>query len=197
MINNHKLINFFLLYMSVETGIFLSHLIKRWYTVLPGLGLLLLLTLSGIIDFFPIVNDRRGPFPDIPHHETATWIMNHTPKNSIFLTTHYLYHPASLAGRKIFLDYGYFNWSMGYQETGRRRFVKEFFNHQYSSHQACSYLTNYNLDYIIISPGQGEVGEVNPHEHPLLLPQTPLFTSTDGYTIYSVNDMCSLKYLPS
>jgi hypothetical protein len=191
MINNHKLINFLLLYLAIETGIFLARFFRRWWTVVPGLLLLISLTFSGFIDFFPILNDRRGPHPDVKNHETAAWINSNTPRDSIFLTTHYLYHPASLAGRKIFLDYGYFNWSMGYDETLRRRFVREFFAHDLSLTQACHNLRQFNLDYIIISPGQGEVGDNDPHEHPILLPQTPLFTSTDGYTIYSVNELCN------
>jgi hypothetical protein len=143
-----------------------------------------------MIDLFPILNDRIGLSPDYPHHPTATWILNNTPPRSRFLTTTYFYHPASLAGRYLFLDYGYFNWSLGYDEAKRRHFVRALFDQTLTHATACRQLAYYGLDYLLLSPGKGEVSTLDPHDLPLLQQSTPIYSSLDGYTIYSVKALC-------
>ena len=63
---------------------------------------------GGIIDFFPIYNDTKIELPDYRLNQDSFWIKNNTKPNSIFLNTTYLYDPASLAGRKIFMGWPYF-----------------------------------------------------------------------------------------
>lgn len=190
MINNHKLVNFFWLMLSVETAIFLGHIFRRWYSIPLALILTFFLTFSGIIDFFPIYNDPPGPYPDVPHNETASWIVNHTPKNSVFITTYYFYHPASLAGRKIFLDYGYFNWSLGYNEGERRLFARNLFDSKLTREAACQKLNSYKINYLILSPGKGEVGDADTRTASILEGHDPIFTSKDDYKIYPVTELC-------
>jgi len=101
--------------MIILTAGFLTAIWKKHLLLKPVVVVILFcLTFSGAIDLFPIINDRFIHIDDIPKAHAASWINSQIPKNTTFLTTTYLYNPASLAGRKTFVDYGYFNWSMGY-----------------------------------------------------------------------------------
>lgn len=111
------------------------------------------LTLSGIIDFFVIVNDQKIPVPDIPRNEIATWIEKNTPKNAIFLNSSYLYHPASIAGRSIFLGWPYFPWSAGYKEN-RMPIMRKMYESK-DPQIFCPILEKYRISYITVEAVSG------------------------------------------
>ena len=192
MINNHKLINFFMIGVVIITSGFLAWLWRRHFLgkLLAPL-LFVLLIFSGIIDFFPIYNDNLGELPDVGRRPEALWITAHTDPASVFITTTYFYNPASLAGRKTFVDYGYFNWSMGYNDQPRRQLVQAIFASDTPISTACSLLYANRLNYLLIAPGKGEVSDEDPHQSPIVKDTLPVYTSPDGYTIYDVNHSCS------
>jgi hypothetical protein len=171
MINNHKLINFFLLFLAVETGIFVSHFLKRWWSFLPGIiHYCFVLTFSGFIDFFPDL--KRSPqdlFQIFPTMKLPLGLISTLPKIVFSLPPIISIILPVIAGRKLFLDYGYFNWSMGYQEEARRRFVKSVFSSELTLDAVCQTLFQYGIDYVAISPGQGEVSENDPASMLLLI----------------------------
>lgn len=117
---NHKFFNLFLIggnmFSAWTVYLFWQ---KKFLGKLFTPALIFFLTLSGVIDFFPIKNDSVFTISDAPKNEDILWIKNNTPPNSIFLNSSYLYHPASLAGRKIFLGWPYFPWSAGYNTNKR------------------------------------------------------------------------------
>jgi hypothetical protein len=191
MINNHKLINFFLIITSIFTAGFLVKLWQKGKLLYPVVVVLVVsLTFSGFIDFFPIVNDRSLALVDIPANEVATWIYHSTPQTSVFLTTEYLYNPASLAGRKTYLDYGYFNWSLGYQEAHRRQLLPQFFSSETDPSFVCQLLTNEAIDYILISPGAASIPDVDPTNSAVMRQFKPIYVSQNGYHIFDVQDNC-------
>jgi len=121
---NHKFFNLFLIVGNMFSAWAVYQLWRKSFlTKLAVPFLIFLLVLSGIIDFFPIKNDVYMKIEDAPKNQDVLWIKENTPPDAVFLNSSYLYHPANLAGRKIFLGWPYFSWSAGYDtgERGRER----------------------------------------------------------------------------
>ncbi len=144
---NHKFFNLFLIGGNFLTA---SVLVKIWqqnviakFLVVP---LVLSLTLTGLIDLFPIFNDSNISVKDIPLNRTATFIKDNTPANAVFMNSSYLYTPASLAGRSIFMGWPYFGWSAGYDTNKRADIVNSFYTSQ-NKPEACNILRTQKLDY--------------------------------------------------
>ncbi|RJQ35878.1 hypothetical protein C4559_05970 [Candidatus Microgenomates bacterium] len=147
---NHKFLNAFLIVGNMFSAFVIF---KLWKTNLLAKFIvpiiLFFLILSGIIDFFPIKNDNFIPIDDYKISPDIKWIMDNTPKNSVFLNSSYLYNPASLAGRKIFLGWPYFAWSLGYDTQQRDTLRKNLFDPKNLSF-FCNNIKKYNLKYAII-----------------------------------------------
>lgn len=125
MASNHKFFNMFVIGANMFAAYALYHLWKKHIlgkVVFPFLFFTLILT--GIIDMFPIFNDGMIVINDIHKNETATFIKNNTPSDAVFLNAMFLFDPASLAGRKIYLGWPYFSWSAGYDTDTRFRTMK-------------------------------------------------------------------------
>jgi len=119
---NHKFFNLFLIIGNMFSAWAIYQLWQK--SILTRLlipFLIVLLTLSGIIDFFPIKNDVYVKIEDAPKNQDVLWIKENTPPDAVFLNSSYLYHPANLAGRKIFFGWPYFSWSAGYDTSERRK----------------------------------------------------------------------------
>ena len=145
---NHKFFNLFLIIsnMFAAYAIFII-----WQKKISGkifsLVIIFFLTLSGLIDFFPIKNDSFVTINDYSKNPDILWIKESTPPNSLFLNSSYLYHPASLAGRKILLGWPYFAWSAGYDTNQRYKILKDIFASS-SLQSICPLLEKANIDYV-------------------------------------------------
>ncbi|KKR01748.1 MAG: hypothetical protein UT24_C0002G0011 [Candidatus Woesebacteria bacterium GW2011_GWB1_39_12] len=151
---NHKFFNLFIIGANLFTAYFLFRLWKlkslnKVVKTLLLLPLLLLLTLTGLIDFFPIVNDSLLVLKDHRNNPTISFILNNTPKDSVFLNSSYLYHPASLAGRKIFMGWPYFSWSAGYDTDKRGKELDRIYTSN-EKEKVCYLLKKNNIDYFTI-----------------------------------------------
>lgn len=145
---NHKLVNYFMIIGIMFSSYALIYLWrKNFYLRFIVFITFFLLIFSGIIDFFPIYNDTKIPLADYPINPDVKWIKENTPKNSVFLNSEYLYTPASLAGRKIFLGWPYFAWSQGYDTTTRDAIRKNIFE-SCNAFFLCTKLKENNLQYI-------------------------------------------------
>lgn len=191
MINNHKLINFFMIFVVILTA---GQLINIWrqkkYLRPIIIILLILLTFSGLIDIFPIFNDHHLTLDDINKNQTTLWITSNTASNSVFLTSTYLYNPASLAGRKTYLDYGYFNWSLGYDDSERKQLLSSLFSPVISHESVCDLLLQNQIDFVLIDSGPGEITQIDPHESTIATQFTPVFSDPGSYDIYHVQQNC-------
>jgi len=147
---NHKFFNLFVIGMNFFTAYLL---VSVWNKSLAGKFLvpvfLLFLTLSGVIDLFPIINDTYIEIKDIKNNASAAFISNNTPRDSVFLNSSFLYDPASLAGRKIFLGWPYFSWSAGYNTDLRYQNLKKYLS-PLNKGDLCSSLFKEGIDYIEI-----------------------------------------------
>ncbi len=147
-IDNHKFFNLTVIGLNFLTSFFLVNLWNKkvWLRALffPSL---LILTLTGIIDFFPIINDRLVTLEDATNNKTVSFILYNTSPDSSFLNASYIFDPASLAGRKIYLGWHYFPWSLGYDTTFRQRLIEEVLN---SNDKAtiCNFSKSEKIDYL-------------------------------------------------
>ncbi|OGM09533.1 hypothetical protein A2159_00060 [Candidatus Woesebacteria bacterium RBG_13_34_9] len=153
---NHKFFNLYIVGANIFAAYTLVTLFQKNIVSKIIVPLcFLFLTLSGIIDFFPIINDSIIKIEDIPNNKVATFIKKATPKDAVFLNSSFLYNPASLAGRKIFIGWPYFAWSAGYDTEKRGRLLREF----YSSHDKnyiCTFLDSQNISFFTTEDTQND-----------------------------------------
>ena len=153
---NHKFFNLFLIIgnMFAAYAIFIIWQKKILGKIL-SLIIIFFLTLSGIIDFFPIKNDSFVSLNDAPKNPDILWIKENTPPNTVFLNSSYLYHPASLAGRKIFLGWPYFAWSTGYDTEKRGKIMKLVYENK-DKKRICELLIDNKIDYFTTENTKGD-----------------------------------------
>lgn len=188
---NHKFFNAFVIVGNMFVAFAIVKLWKFHITtkiVTPVL--IFFLILSGIIDFFPIKNDRFMTIDDYPKNPDISWIINHTPKDAVFLNSSYLYHPASLAGRKIFYGWPYFAWSLGYDTNMRFTLMKQIFNTD-NFKAICLKLKQNKISYINTSDPSGiediKINYLFFEKNFIMVYKNP----TNNLTIYDVNKSCS------
>jgi len=145
---NHKFFNLFLIGVSFFVGLTIKKLTSfnygKWL-IIPFL--LIFLTLTGIIDFFPVVNDRKLVLKDYSTDPIVRFIKDYTPKDSVFLNSSFLYNPASLAGRKIFMGWPYFAWSAGYDTNSRGKVMEAMYKPN-SKTGVCKQLLENSIQYV-------------------------------------------------
>lgn len=153
---NHKFFNFWL----IITNIFVASLLVKMFSYqifgkIIALILILLLTLSGILELIPIKNDHKISIEDWQLNPIGNWVVSNTPKNATFLTSDSLYHPISLAGRKVFLGWPYFAWSSGSDTTTRSHIVQSIYLSS-DKQSVCNLFLQNKLNYIVIEEGVGD-----------------------------------------
>jgi hypothetical protein len=197
---NHKFFNFVMIlgamisaYVLVRSYRAVRRHFRNWFIrcllLIVYCLLFIVLTLSGIIDFFVILNDARGGVVDIPKNETAAWIAANTPKNAVFLNSRYLYHPASLAGRPIFLGWPYFPWSAGYREN--RMPVMKTMYETGDDKVRCDLLHKYNISYITVENVKNDINLPAIDLQYFLKKYTPIFIRSDKqYAIFETQVFC-------
>jgi hypothetical protein len=190
MINNHKLINYVTIGGNiVVAGTFLVLWRKHWSLKPLIIALTLLITASGIADIFPVINNHFLYQADYPQSETQQWIKKNTPPNVVFLSNEFIFNPASIVGRKLFIDYGYFNWSMGYPDGERRELLKSFFSADIFKSDLCNLLVENNIRYVHISNVHG-TKEYDMDTSTLFTQFNPQYSTEKDEYIYIVSQNC-------
>lgn len=153
------------------------------------IGIVFFLTLSGIIDFFVVANDHTIPIVDIPRNEIANWIATNTPKDAVFLNSSYLYHPASIAGRSIFLGWPYFPWSSGYKEN-RMPIMREMYESK-DPNVFCPLFKKYDISFITVEDisGNPDLPTIYLSDY-LNLFQPSFLNTAQSYAIFSTSSLC-------
>jgi hypothetical protein len=198
MINNHKFFNFYLIIGSMLTAYLIikiidsikksSHVWIRYIVRTFVIFILGILTLSGIIDFFPIANDSAGSLVDIPKNADAVFFLTHTKPTDVILNSTWFYHPASIAGRKIFSGYTYFTWSYGYDQ-GAREDVQKRMHEATTKQTACRLALQYRIAYIEIARTPEQF--LKPNTALLQREFVPVYHSPQsGMTVYDVAASC-------
>lgn len=188
---NHKFFNFFIIVGNMFSAFAIITIWrKKPFLVLIAPLLFFFMILGGIIDLFPIINDRNFELADYKKNKDALWIMKNTEKNSVFLNTTYLYNPASLAGRKIFLGWPYFAWSQGYDTNKRGESLREILGST-NKQEACALLKRDDIDYVEIKMQNPPDPDVPPISN---IYENDFFKSYENiennYSIYNVKINC-------
>jgi len=188
---NHKFLNLFIIVGNMFSAYLISLIWQK-----KNLGKILatififFLIFSGIIDFFPIKNDSYMIIFDAPKDPRVDWIKNNTPPDSTFLNSSYLYHPASLAGRLIFLGWPYFPWAGGLDSDERVRIMRNIYENR-NPQEICRLLKENKIDYFTVEdvlndPNLPKIESrffQNNFEYSFKDPKS-------GMQIYSVKDNC-------
>ena len=146
---NHKFFNFAYALGSMFSAYTLVYLLdrgKRMWTVF--ILLLFFLTFSGVIDLFPLLNDRMHAYADAPKNEVVEWFLKNSEPDATVLNNSYIYHPASLAGRKIFLGWPMFADSVGYDIEQRFTDFKTLWESGDISF-LCQQIKKQNISYVM------------------------------------------------
>jgi len=155
---NHKFLNVWLVIANLFVAYGLCRLWKMGLlkNALPGkiiaAILVALITIGGIIDFFPIRNSYwiEMPFED---DQLVRWVREETDPKAIFLSSRYVNHPILLAGRRLFYGYPYYAQSAGYP-VGKRgdKVYKRMFEER-NPQRLLRLLRENNISYVAIDNG--------------------------------------------
>jgi len=147
---NHKFFNFFIILVNIFVASFLVNLWRKQIAgkLLAGV-LLFFLILSGVMEFFPVVNDDKIEVKDWETNTLGKWVKENTSKEVVFLTSNNTYHPVSLAGRRVFMGWPYFAWSAGSDTNTRGRIVQEIYNSK-NKQNTCSLLRGNDISFVVL-----------------------------------------------
>lgn len=199
MINNHKFFNFFLIIGNMFSAYAVLRIINAFHRVKKPLlrvvlqifissALIIMLTISGVIDLFPIINDTKGSIPDIGVNKDATFILRHTNPDDIIANSTWFYHPASIAGRSLLSGYTYFTWSYGYDQAHREALLTAIYRAKTVA-SLCRAAKRAHVDFVELN--QTPEMYVNPNWD-LWHNLTPAYENPDTrLTIYSIDDVCT------
>lgn len=153
-------------------------------------SLVFFLTLTGVIDFFPIVNMKMHRVPDVGSNPEVRWFAEKTPRDTVVATSQFLYAPASIAGRKIFLGYGYFTDSAGYDTGGRRRILDAIYRGG-NPEETCRLLRLNNISYVDVEDFKPNKGRPTVNVEYFRANFSPEYVSKNGrYEVYSTSELC-------
>lgn len=197
---NHKFLNFVLILGNMISAYVLVWFITRVRALdfplilqsflfsLVGV-FIMFLTLSGVIDLFVIANDTKGTVGDVHANEIAAWIAQNTPADAIFLNSSYLYHPASVAGRRIFLGWPYFPWSAGYPEN--RMPIMDVMYETRNTKERCDLLAKYGITHVTVEDVPDDYNLPKIELAYFMDNWKPVFVSSTGkYAIFTTEALC-------
>jgi hypothetical protein len=185
---NHKFFNLFMIIGVMYSSFMLVYLWnKKMFLKIVTVILFMFLIFSGVLDFFPILNDKKIGLSDFPNNKNIYWVMKNTNPNSTFLNTNYLYDDVSLAGRKIFLGWPYFAWSQGYDTLSRDNLRKSLLNTNDKTY-FCKYIIENKIDYVELNENNNEIN-VNKNFFDVNFPK--VYDNKSSFlTIYKIEDKC-------
>lgn len=147
MFNNHKLLNFMVIFVYMYSALVVVRLVKIKPLVPLAVLLTCALTLSGVIDFFATKNDHYLVLNDIQADPDAAFFLTSTRPTDVVLNSNWFFHPASLAGRSIFSGYTYFTWSHGYDQSTREQQLIQIYRAP-NKPTACQLLQSRGLSFV-------------------------------------------------
>lgn len=187
---NHKLINFSTMMFGIYAAYFLVETFKGKivYKVL-SVFLCIFLFLGGLIDLPPIFNDTKSLIADVSINKTANWILNKTPKDSVFLATTYDNQDITIVGRKVYHGWPYFAWSIGYDTVGRENNIRKLMNAD-SKNELCEIVLKEEVDYLYVNIYENSFVDVDiPKE--LFLNSLVNSYEGEGVIIFDLNLSCN------
>ena len=158
---NHKFIHTWLMVANLFAAYGLVRLWQARPTVwvptrLVAVGLAAVIVAGGVVDFFPIKNQRmyRVGLVGDPLYE---WVRTSTEPGDVFLTDFYVVHGILEAGRRIYLGWPYFSWGAGYAVAEREQWYRDTFAVR-SPRDLVQRLQAAGIDYVAFDDGLRDRG---------------------------------------
>ena len=147
--HNHTLINYFL----IVGNFFVAYVLwilwqKRLVMKLLASILLVILTISGVIDLMAVKNDFQYTFYDSPTNRFMAWIKNSTDERAVFLAREDILDPITLSGRYNYFGATYYPQVMGYPVQERRESMIKFF--EAKDMKSIEQMKNEGIDYVAV-----------------------------------------------
>jgi len=104
---DQKFLSFLIIWANVFAAIGVGWLWNK-QTLIPKLGalcLFIVLTISGVIDLFPIKNEFAYPMVDSSVIPVVSWIRTKTSSNAVFVSYSDMIDPVAFAGRKNYFGF--------------------------------------------------------------------------------------------
>lgn len=154
---NHKFLNLWLIIANLFVAYGLWRLWNMTWlkSALPSkivaVVFIALITIGGIIDFFPI---RNSFWVEMPFEGDALvrWVREETDPKAIFLSNRFVNHRILLAGRRVFYGHSYYAWSAGYPTAERDVIYKKMFEER-NPQELLRLLQANNISYVAIDDG--------------------------------------------
>ncbi len=147
--NNHKLLNVWIVLTSVYAAYALWVIgRKKLYLALGSILLALLMVCGAIIDLVPFFKDTTVTVP-YTSDPLTTWLQKNTRPHDVFLSDHYVSHPITFSGRKLFWGSTTFLWTAGYDMSEREKVFKQIFKVR-DPQQLIEILNANNISYVAI-----------------------------------------------
>ena len=154
---NHKFLNIWLIVVNLFVAFGLWRL---WHMAVKGntlagkvsaVSLVVVITLGGIMDLFPI---RNSYWVEIPFESDrlVRWVKDETDPKAIFLTDRFVTHRILLAGRRIFHGWPYYTWGAGYLAPERDVVYKRLFEEK-NPQTLMNLLRENSIAYVAIDNG--------------------------------------------
>ena len=158
---NHKFIHTWL----IVANLFAAYgLVRLWQarpsvwvpTRLAAVGLVAVIVAGGVVDLFPIKNQRmyRVGLDGDPLYE---WVRTSTKSDDVFLSDFYVVHGILEAGRRIYLGWPYFSWGAGYAVAQREQWYRDTFAVR-GTRELVRRLQAEGIDYVAFDDGLRDRG---------------------------------------
>ena len=123
--NNHKFIQFSIILLDIFVAGYIANLLfsknKKYLKMSVGIILLVVVTSTGICEFFTFINRNKDVLSMNMRSEMVEWIKQNTKKDDVFLTPMWVGNEFFLSGRISFLAYPYYAWTAGHKTDEREK----------------------------------------------------------------------------
>jgi hypothetical protein len=150
---NHKYIMMSCILLGIFAASLLMKLFERRDYLLRLVGILLavMLTATGIYDFFTVLKKNSPAMAIVLNMEDplTDWIDEHSDSKDIYLTSNYTINQVVLGGAMLYEGWPYFPWSAGYDTEFRTEQVKQMYQAE-TPQELDALIKKNNIRFIII-----------------------------------------------
>jgi hypothetical protein len=175
---------YLLSYVSIK--FFNSHRGSKASSIAIVTVLIFFLSISGIIDAVTLYNmDNHVGRSYALDNPVIQWAISETDTESVFLTHPQFNHLLLMAGRKVFVGWGYFTSTAGYDGFGREALVKEIYSAQ-NQDSLKKIVEENHIDYIVVEDANRNATDYTVNES-LISNTYPLVHEFEHMKIYQVH----------
>jgi hypothetical protein len=188
---NHK----YIMMSCILLGIFAASVVKlllehkRYAFKAMGLLLILMLTSTGIYDFYTVIM-RNSPESAIIlelDDPLTEWIKNNSDSQDIYLTHIYALNQVVLGGAMLYEGWPYFPWSAGYDTIKRDIQVTEMYEAD-TPEELDRLVARNNIRFIIVARDNRESDYYTVNEENIIKTYECVYTEGEGYDRLSIYD---------